>query len=503
MIAVLGFAGSAFAIHLDIPSDDSTPAVASGNTSITLSGEIRERYDYRHVSFNNITPDTDFFNQRVRLGVEAKLSPNTKGFIQLESDSGDPGQADPDNVAWGSGASINSTQAATNSYGYSGNRVEFKTATLQAGNQLKGGLAILNAWIQHSGTGLLGVNSGFKVGHQPIVLPNGIFFDHSYYGDDAVIAFVNPIKELEVDAIYLKLRQGGVAALTASTTHAVNLSNSTNGYVLALNYKPNKVSSVAFDVTYVDGQNITETAQVNTGLFPDVNLWNFGLHANTEVSGIRMMVDGELQTGSEDTTGMTTPTNLLGGSGKLHYGGYAVKAGLGYTLQPVKLTLEAAYGSGNDGKSNTKDDTFITFHGPVPTFSYVYDYRTVNAAGASYGGLENTMYIKLDANADVMKDLNVDLAVMQLAAAHAIKNISGTANTNYAFIGGQTGSRNIGTEVDGAITYTIDKGLKVWTEGGYLWAGDFWKHYQPLAERCYSGSVKDAYTIREGIQLNF
>src|SRR5271157_2557332 len=176
MLLVLGFAASAFAIHLDIPSDDSTPAVAKGTTSITLSGEIRVRYDFRHVAFSNNAPDINFFDQRVRLGVEAKMSPNTTGFIQLESDAGDSALSSaPDSVIWGSpNANTGNIQdTRTLSKGY--------PVAAQSGNNIKPGLSILNAWILHQGTGLLGVNAGFKVGHQPIILPNGIFLDHSFY----------------------------------------------------------------------------------------------------------------------------------------------------------------------------------------------------------------------------------------------------------------------------------------------------------------------------------
>lgn len=496
MIAVFGFAGSAFAIHLDIPSDDSTPVVSAGTASLTISGEIRARYDFRHVSFNNNTPDTAFFDQRVRLGFEAKLSPNTKGFIQLETDAGDTALSSaPDSVVWGSpnaNTSPGSTQdSRTQSKGYPNGA--------QVGNNLKPGFSILNAWIQHSGTGLLGVNSGFKVGHQPIQLPNALFLDHSYYGDDGIVLFVNPIKELEIDAIYLKLRQ-----------QVSNTSSSTNGYALALNYKPSKVTSVSADLTYLDVQNIGETVAVNTPvLYPDVHLWNLGVRGNTEIAGIRLMVDGEAQSGNETISGINPiPANLIGGKGNLHYGGYALKAGLGYTLQPVKLTLEWAYGSGNNGKNDNKDNTFITFQGPTPHFSYVFDYRTLNAAGSQFGGLQNVMYLKLDANADVAKDVNVDVAIMQLQAAHAVKWVKGTTTNNYAGFtnpSGSQGNSNIGTEIDGSVSYQIDKGLRIYAEGGYLFAGDFWKAGQSTGNVAFpvGSSVKDAYTVREGIILNF
>src|SRR5208283_1757083 len=385
MLFVLGFAASAFAIHADIPSD-TTAVVAADGTQITLSGDIRVRYDWRHVSFISNAPETSFVNERIRLGLEAKVSPNTTGMIQLSSYNGG-GAADSDNLVAGTG-------------GISTGSVSQATGAAHYGNEFKGDLTIRQMWIMNQGTGLLGVNSGIKIGHMPIIVGTGLFLDHSYFGDDALVAFTNPVKELELDAVAIKFAESPTVTATTET-----LSDEANAYVFIANYKPDKTTGVSFDATYVDVQNVGYVAS-GPGLYPDVHLWNFGIRGNTEVEGFRFMVDGEIQTGQQVSN--TTKPNV-------DFQGYAAKGGVGYTLDPVKLDLEFGYGSGDNGKDNTKVKTFITTQGPESTFGdpyrsmgmqgpYVYNYRTVNAANNTYGGLENMWYLRLGGNGDLAKD---------------------------------------------------------------------------------------------------
>lgn len=526
MLLVFGFAASAFALHTDIPSEDTTPAVAAGTTAITISGEIRERYDLRSVYFNNEIPQYLRADSRIRLGIDAKVSPNTEGFIMLESTNADSTQTSAlDQNYWGAGATDKATSG--NAYNQSAGNGGFGGkvgGTSLLGNEPKGLMGIREAWIMYQGTGLLGFNAGLKVGHMPLKLGNGIWFDHTYYGDDALLLFANPVKELEVDLLVDKL---------AGTS--VNLSNNTNAYVFAATYKPDKVSSIGFDMTYVDVQNMGDTASsfetvpvpqspgdfagpidASTTGEPSIHLWNFGLRGNTELAGIGMYIDGEIQTGSEDMSGQPLNSkNLVGGTSNLDFSGKALKAGLRYTLNPVKLNLEYAYGSGDSGSNNGKYKTFVTTMGPDQHFSYVYDYRTINAAGNAYGGLQNTWYLKLGGNADITKDLNADVNLYYLRAANAL-TANNVANIYGSAEGGATGtgfrltstgvpystSTNIGTELDAKLTYKLDKGLQLWVEGGYLWAGDFWKNFYTVVDAGKT-TIDNIYTVREGIQLNF
>ena len=512
MLFVFGFTASAFAMHAEIPTD-TTATVSAGDTQVTLTGEVRVRYDWRHVGFNNNKDqsETAFANERVRLGIDAKLSPNTEGMIQLTSET-DPAQGDRDNLVAGG-----TTSATGNVAGFDQSQAAgIFSKYLNGGNEFKGQIAIRQLWVLHTGSGLLGVPAGIKVGHMPLLLGSGLFYDHSYFGDDALVLFVDPVKELELSAVVLDFSDGYFASGSSAN---VTKSNHDTGYAFVANYKASPTTNISFDATYVDDQNIADTAGA-MGTYPDIHLWNFGLRGKTEVEGFRLKIDGEAQTGHIDQLG----------THNIDFKGYALQAGVGYTLDPVKLDLEFGYGSGDSGKNSNEIKTFVTSQGPESTFGdpyrgvglqggiqgpYVYNYRTINAAGEQFGGLANTWYLRLGGNADLTKDTNLDIAAFYLQAVDAINSnnvglynflanpLSGAAAPFSASNVGNKAyksSKDIGVEADARLTYKIDKGLVTWVEGGYLWAGDFWRAVSTVTPGNKPG---DAYTMRTGIQLNF
>jgi hypothetical protein len=533
MLLVFGFAASAFAIHADIPSD-TTAAVAGGGTQITLSGEIRTRFDYQHTTFFEETSDKSYWDERVRLGIEAKVTPNTSGFIQLESTNEDTASKSQDWYGWGTTSPSAANDTVTDK--------TYATGMYTVGNEKRPALSILQAWILHTGSGLLGAPAGIKIGHMPLALGNNLFFDHSKYGDDAVLGFVNPVKELTLAGVAIKFRAGA---------NSTNTSTQDNAYALIAAYNFDKNSSISFDATYVDDQDLVTTLSnagalganpyltlgapfgPTLGTFTPrtaLHFWNFGLRGNTVVSGLSMMLDGEVQTAETEHLSAT-----FAGANELKMTGYAVKAGLGYTLDPVNLSLDFAYGSGDNGTHANKTSFFVTSLGADQHYTYVYEYRTINAAGVQYGGLTNTWYLKLGATTDVVKDVNFLLNLYYLQAVDAIsvnspflQNNSPFGATNFpqfdtkgnkwykfgnSYNSKSDGSGNpvapgttmwnnsghdIGVELDGKITWTIDKNLKYWIEGGYLWAGDFWHAVTGPAV-----GPDDAFSVRQGIQLNF
>lgn len=502
---VLGFAASAFAVHADIPSETEA-VVAAAPAQITLSGEIRFRYDYQHAtaSFGNFVdgqPDRSYADERVRLGLEAKVSPNTTGMVQLDTWNGSTSATATQDTAIAGTGGLTTTTITPGSGA---------TGTYKAGNEMKDILTLRQLWIMNSGAGLLGIPAGIKVGHMPLMLGSGLFYDHTYYGDDALVLFAMPVKELELDAVTIKFRES-----TAATSSSEGVSNQSNAYAFIANYKASKDTGVSFDATYVDDQNSLAgiTGYTAGTIMPDTHLWNFGLRGNTAIEGFRLKIDGELQTGS-------ITNSPLNSGGSTDFGGYLLQAGAGYTLDPVKLDLEFGYGSGDSGHGSSdtsRVNTFITSQGPESTFAdpyrtngvsgpYVYNYRTVNATGNQFGGLANTWYLRLGGNADLSKDWNMDAAIYYLQAVDAI-NPTNAAIYNALGSGvfstsATTGAnKDIGTEVDARLTYKIDKGLQTWVEGGYLWAGDFWKAMTSVVEA--GTKPANVYTIREGIQLNF
>lgn len=431
LIFVLGFSAVAFAIHAEIPADTQA-VVAKGTTQITLGGEIRARGEYREVDFNNDTPGDSYYDSRVRLSVDAKVTPNTSGFVQVEAGDG----TIADNYNWGfEGCDPNDQKKCGAKGGY------------PFGNAKKGQFNVLQAWILHKGEGLLGVPAGLKVGHMPLALGNKLFFDHTKFGDDAIVFFVDPTKELHIGLLTAKFREG-----------KPNIADDADAYVGLFTYKLAN-GGISGDVTYVDDRNFNNDT---------VHFWNFGLRGDMKLDTITLRADVELQTGSIDQA-------------DVDFAGYAFLVGADVKLDPVTLTAELAYGSGDDGSDPDKNKNFVTSLGADPHFTYVYEYRTPNACGIQFGGICNTMYVKLGASAKPAKDLTASLNLYWLRANEV--------QTKGA-------SKDIGIEIDPKIVYQIDKNLSYWVEGGYLMAGDYWKEEQ-------GKKGDDAYAVRHGIMLTF
>lgn len=441
VLFVLSFSASAFAIHGEIPAE-AQGVVSKSRSKITLGGDLRFRGEVRNntTDFNSDSADhIAFYDGRVRLSVNADVTPNTAGFFQVEATNGPNATA----YFWGN--------TAPNQKG---------SGLYQEGDNKRGTINVLEAWILHTGSGLLGVQSGVKVGHMPLALGNNLFFDHTIFGDDAIVVFANPTKELHVAALTTKLREG-----------SVSLTDDSTGYVALFAYK-GAGYNMSGDVTYVDDQNVC----LGKGL--TCHLWNFALRGDTNVSGLGIKADVEFQTGT------AKPANL-------DFRGYAFLAGLSYKLDTVNLSLDYAYGSGDDNANDGKVSTFITSLTDAQHTSFVYDYRTVTAAGARNGGIANTQYAKLGASSSLAKDLTGDLNLYLLRAA---KGIYGTAELG----GTPTSSKTIGTELDAKVNYAIDRNFNYFVEGGYLFAGDYWQSVPGTG-----GKKDNAYAIRHGIQLSF
>jgi predicted porin len=456
MLLVFGFAASALAIHAEIPSETQA-VVAKGGTQITLGGELRVRGEIQQNTsdfYDDTSDRKSYYDQRVRLRLQADVTKNTTGVIHLEG-----GSATGDNFTWG-GSNGDATSGAKGIYA--------------SGNAKKTSLYVLEAWIQHTGSGLLGIPAGLKVGHMPLKLGNGLFFAHDKFGDDAIVLFADPTKELHIGLLTAKFAEG---------TDTAN--NDADAYVGLLIYKPNKDTSVGLDITYVDDKKsnglggITIGNGVNAVNIP-THLWNFGLRGNTTVSGLGIYADVELQNGKIEYDKVTGQTET-----KLR--GYAYMVGLNYKIDPVKVELEYAYGSGDDDATDNKNKNFVTSLGADKHFTYVYEYRTKNAQGTANGGLVNTQYVKLGLSSNLTKDLSGEIQGYWLRA-----------NKKYSTA---YDSKNIGTEIDAKVSYKIDKNLVYWVEGGYLWAGNFFKNF--TGDTSTAKKVDDAYAVRHGIQLNF
>jgi len=471
VIFVLGFAASAFAIHAEIPAE-SQAIVAKGGTQITIGGDIRVRAETQANTSTFQTGNNDhptYYDERVRLSINAQVTPNTTGFVMIEAAGGKTSTA----YTWGG----NSGAAAPNTAdGVSNGAV----GIYQYGDSKRGELDLLEAWIQYKGSGLLGVPAGIKVGHMPLALGNKMFFDHTLFGDDAIVLFVDPTKEMHIVALTAKFMEG-------STKN----NDDANAYVGVFDYRT-KEFGVSFDVTYVDHQNSFYNSDGSSndpaGPLPagaDAHLWNFGLRGDVTLlnNALNIYADVEGQTGKIED---------LGALSNEKFKGYAALVGASFKMDPVKFLLEWGYGSGDSNPTDGSFKEFVTSLSNYQRDTYVYGYRVVGA-GEILGvpqkntGLANVNRIRFGIDADLTKELFANVSYYYL---HANK-LSPQENAVGA-------SHTIGSEVDWLFKYKLDKNLIYYVEGGYLFAGNFYK--------IVTGPNKtpdDAWAVRQGLQLTF
>jgi hypothetical protein len=528
----------AFAVPADIPADTKA-AISKGGVQVTIFGDLRFRGTwlkntqdfsnegraprdasaaaktitgalgpnnmfYNGFLNNNIVRQTiissgaterSLFESRIRLGFDIAANANTTGRILLEAGANNT----MDNMPWGASNAGIATRGASGNNG------------LVPGDSKGNEMRILEAWLQHKGSGLFGVPAYFKIGHMPIRVGNGIFYSHTRFNDDAIVMGIEPIKGFNADFAYVKNAENNIM-----------LDDDADTYSLMLNYHIAKNSKIGADVSYFRQQNggplLQPALLAGNTVTPNTDLWNIGINAKTDlgINGLERAIDGAYQTGKMQNI----PFGVGGlAEQQVDLEGWAMTFDASYKFDPVKISLGFGYGSGQDddivpGKE-MKNKTFQTSLESIPHYTFVYEYFTPNAANMTWGGLANTMYLRLKAEADITKELYADLSVYYL---RAVKN---NANTNpYGWAGKDAAialtraglanlnndSKDIGIEIDANIKYKIDKNLTYYIEGGYLFAGDFWKNVTGPVNNGGIwdwAKVDDAYAVRSGFQLTF
>lgn len=429
MLFVLGLAGSAFAIHAEIP-EDTQSIVAKGTTQVTIGGDIMLRGETRNntTDYNGDVGDhLNLYNARVRLLVDAKVADNVSGRIHLENGW----------YTWGE------DNAAAGIY--------------TMGNSKRDDVELLEGWINYN----FGP-AAVKVGHMPLALGNKIFFDHTKYGDDAIVFYADPNENVHVAGLTAKFEEN------SSTDN----SDDADAYVALVVYK-GEGFGVSGDVTMVkDGdQDGTYCDVFGTGDVEEcgVQMYNVGVRGHGTVGPVNIKGDIEGQFGELDSeTGV---------------GGMAAMLGVSADLGVVNVGGELAYGSGDDGEDEDFD-AYITSHNSDGQYvMFVYDSRVAGACGATDAGLCNLMYLKLMADADVNETVNVKGAMAYMMAAE-------DTNLN----GGELDDE-VGIEIDAKATVKLAKNLKYWVEAGYFLTGAIYEDAD--------GTADDAYALRHGIQLSF
>jgi hypothetical protein len=469
VLFLLSFTATAFAIHETVEPDEAV--VAKGPTKIILGGKILVRGWYfdgvSNINGRNVVPgdfgSDAFYTTNVNLTVDAKVSDNLRGMIEFETASG--GSANSGLYIWGDqGRGYDSKPNAD--------------------------ILIRQAWIQYTGSGLLGIPAGLKIGHMPISLGEKQFLNNERFGDDAILVWVDPMKELHLLAGTTKLNEG------STLSHTDDL----DGYVLLATYQLDKDNMIGANWLWAhsDG-NCPSDSQVVTNddgdevvvavPAPNVNTLNFnniGLHANGKIAGLSYAVEGDFQFGKINDL-LVQPERIADEDlvpVDVKPKGWAVYAKLGYNLDIVNLRGSFAYGSGDDDLTDDKCEEFQTLQGPdygatarLIHYTQIYE-RTVRTAAllaeltttlggnTTNTGIANTTYYNLGVDVNPLKDvsISVDGFLLQASETGAWEDFL-QSNVD----------DSLGWEVDAKASYKITKNLSYFVEAGWFSAGDFYK----------------------------
>ncbi|MBI4826759.1 MAG: hypothetical protein HY807_10140 [Nitrospirae bacterium] len=513
LVLVAGFGTFAFAGHAANEGYEYTPKlVKAGKSNIDLSGSIRIRGDFRDNTSDFNSEEADYkgsYDSRIRLKVDATVSPNTMGVVELESGSCSDYSCD-DYYVWGSDTAADGTFGSYED-SYSG---------YTYGNYKPTSLTVRQAYIAHQGTGLLGVLSGIKAGHILTKLGNGVFYNHAKFGDDAVVLWTVPQKGTEVSLTMAKLGEGNTAASGSGLSSAGN--DDATSYTLGATTAAAGINLGA-DVTYIDAQDFTGGTSSDSNDSAGLHFWNVGLRADTTVSGVKLYGDVEIQSGKAKSN-----YNSYTHDSDRKYKGYAwlIGANVDVPNSPVSVGAEVGYGSGDkvedrvdstgdyiDTQTGNKYEGFMTTIGSsgqlgVRKTAFLYDDKIANAGCAltnTYGGVScskagiaNTWYINVGADAKVSPDLTAGLDIFYLRAAKGV-NINGATDAN----GGPKRSKALGTEVDATVTYQVDTNLVYFVEAGYMFAGSAYDYQTPMTADGNNTSADNPYGVRHGLTLEF
>ena len=478
VIFLLSFTVTAFAIHEDMPPDEAV--VTKGPSKITLGGKIIVRGWYLN-NIDGTSPSTtdsqSLYTTNAYFTIDAKVSDNLRAYMELETSNKESNNSGV--YYWGSYDTKNDME-----------------------------LKFRQVWLQYTGSGMFGVPAGIKVGHMPVSLGEKIFLNNERFGDDVILAWVDPMKELHIAAGTAKLVESSNVNI-GSIDHSQDL----DGYIALMTYLLNKDTTIGANWTWAHSDSNIPSLQYPVGTFKPVttslNFHNFGLHGNGKIAGITYAAEADFQTGQADGVTAETPKYSLDDR-DLHFKGWALYAKLGYDLDILKLRAAFAMGSGDDGEDRTSIKEFQAMQGTDYTggiaryvhYTLLYE-RFIRTAAAcalltTYPdgnvrstGIANTTYYNIGFDVKPMKQLNISLDGFLLEATETglwEKQLESNV------------SKGVGSEIDAKLNYQITKNFSYFVEAGLFFPGDFYKDTSPLVN---DASKKTAAMAVHGLLLQF
>jgi len=322
----------------------------------------------------------------------------------------------------------------------------------------------------------LGKVATLKAGHMLLALGNNLFFDHTKFGDDALLLSV-PAGDGELTLISIKLAEG-------TTTE----NDDANAYVVAYG-TPMGSANLSADLTYIVGH---DKSVFDKG----TKLFNLGLRANADVGGgVKVKGDVEIQRGTDKTS-----DGDAFGNEEVKYRGYAAMAGVEANVGAVAVRGNVAYGRGDkvdsNGDTGERNEGFQTFLSDNQYFTYIYDYKANTAAGSKHTGINNTWYLNAGVTAQPTPALKLSGDLYFLRASKAVA-VNGATDDD----GTLDKSKKLGYEIDAKAEYQLDTNLVYFVEAGYLFAGAAYDI--PTGTPGDNDNSDNAYGVRHGLLLKF
>ena len=461
---ILSFAATAFAVHeTEHPAE---AVVSAGAAKITLGGKMVMRGWYldnistQIVDLNALelfgidtgalpekTGSQSFFTTNAYITVDAKIGENLQGLMELETSSGESNNSGV--LYWGTYDTKNNQE-----------------------------LKFRQLWLQYTGSGLLGAPAGLKAGHMPITLGEGQFLRNDRFGNDAILLWVDPMKELHLLIGTTKLNEGNTTVGDISSTDDLD------GYVALATYMLNKDNTIGINYTLAHSDGNLPSLADYAGIpnCETLNFQNAGIHANGKLWGISYAAEADFNFGKAE--------NVIETGNDAKFKGWGVFAKLGYMLDPVNIRASFAMGSGDDEYEDIASDDmdveeYQTLQGTDATggvarythYTQIYErfIRTaaVEAVVSTFPGgnirstgIANTTYFNLGLDVNPIKEVAVSVDGFLLQA---------TETGAWEDIVGNSVDEDLGWEIDSKINWKIAKNFTYFVEAAWFKPGDFYE----------------------------
>lgn len=430
---------------------------SSAMADVTVGGTIATRYDMFHnMDLNDATtPDSkNFFNSRIMLSVDAKVTEGLQGFVEIDT--------------------------ATDMWGRSAN-LDFFTNTNKGTyfNRNGNNMMIRQAWVNFM---VPGTPVGVKIGHQGFALGHGIWLDTTRYGSDGILVYAKPMDSLLIAGAYAKGSESLSSVNPGTGSYTLAGSNSdADFYAVLANYSFMENNTAGMHVSYVDDKSFTGTGTAN-------DLWatNVGLVADGTIGIVTYKAELDwLHANVRDGVALGTDFKTDGFAGIL---------GASVNVKPVTIGVEAGMGTGAKTTDNGKGAYQTGYNITSYNYAFIYNDKVGQGIGGTGGGggfgtgyggfgLANTIYGKVSVKAAPMDRLTAGMDVIYLSAHHTT-----IANQSNA----------LGWEIDANASYKLYDNLTLNVNGGYFIAGKWYEYANAAVNK-----TDNAYALETSLVMKF